>query len=123
VPMSPDDYVHRIGRTGRAGQSGRAWMFTTPMDEKFLVSVEKTIKKSIPVVELNLSKPSSSPREEKAFEKPVIPRVEVAKADMPKRERFQPDNQRPKSPSSRETKDEVVVDGPGFGDDIPSFLR
>jgi superfamily II DNA/RNA helicase len=45
VPMTADDYVHRIGRTGRAGNKGRAWMMSTAADEKFLTAVEKLIKK------------------------------------------------------------------------------
>ena len=48
-PMHPDDYVHRIGRTGRAGQTGRSWMLATPDDEKFVKQIESLIKKSIPV--------------------------------------------------------------------------
>ena len=45
VPMNADDYVHRIGRTGRAGATGRAWMLTTDRDEKFLDAIQKLIKK------------------------------------------------------------------------------
>jgi superfamily II DNA/RNA helicase len=49
VPMSADDYVHRIGRTGRAGQSGRAWMLATKREEKYVQAIEKLINKQIPV--------------------------------------------------------------------------
>jgi superfamily II DNA/RNA helicase len=48
-PMHPDDYVHRIGRTGRAGASGRSWMIATPDDQKFVAAIEALIKKKIPV--------------------------------------------------------------------------
>ena len=52
VPIHSEDYVHRIGRTGRAGQEGHAYMLTTKSDEKFLGAIYKTIGREIPVVEL-----------------------------------------------------------------------
>ncbi len=52
VPHHADDYVHRIGRTGRAGRLGEAFMLTTPADEKSLDKVLKLIKKD--PVELSL---------------------------------------------------------------------
>jgi superfamily II DNA/RNA helicase len=45
VPHHADDYVHRIGRTGRAGRTGVAYMITTPADEKSLDKVLKLIGK------------------------------------------------------------------------------
>lgn len=56
LPMSPDDYVHRIGRTGRAGEKGRAWSFASERDEKFLAAIEKLIKKPIEKVALGPEK-------------------------------------------------------------------
>ena len=43
VPVHADDYVHRIGRTGRAGRKGAAFMLVTPADGKAYDSVLKTI--------------------------------------------------------------------------------
>ncbi|GGD06333.1 DEAD/DEAH box helicase [Aquisalinus flavus] len=43
VPIHADDYVHRIGRTGRAGRPGAAFMLVTPADSKAYESVLKTI--------------------------------------------------------------------------------
>ena len=48
VPIHADDYVHRIGRTGRAGMPGRALTLATPEDGKFLAAVERLIGKPIP---------------------------------------------------------------------------
>ena len=45
VPHHADDYVHRIGRTGRAGRTGEAFMIATPSDDKSLDKVLKLIKK------------------------------------------------------------------------------
>ena len=52
VPTHAEDYVHRIGRTGRAGMSGRAFMFVTPDDAKFLSGIEKLIGNPIPEITL-----------------------------------------------------------------------
>jgi len=41
TPWHPDDYIHRIGRTGRAGATGRAYTFVTPEDTEALANVEK----------------------------------------------------------------------------------
>jgi ATP-dependent RNA helicase RhlE len=51
IPMDPESYVHRIGRTARAGRQGIAISFCDPSETKLLQSVEKTIKYKIPVDE------------------------------------------------------------------------
>jgi len=48
IPSAPEDYVHRIGRTGRAGASGIAISLVCEEEEKYLTEIEKLIKKSIP---------------------------------------------------------------------------
>lgn len=47
LPNNPEEYVHRVGRTGRAGKSGVAISFYTRQDEKLLKSIEKLIKGKI----------------------------------------------------------------------------
>jgi len=41
VPAQPEDYVHRIGRTGRAGNTGRAITLVTPVDELSMRAIER----------------------------------------------------------------------------------
>lgn len=48
TPWHPDDYVHRIGRTGRAGAKGRAFTFVTPEDAEAISNVEKLTGGKIP---------------------------------------------------------------------------
>jgi superfamily II DNA/RNA helicase len=48
VPTHAEDYIHRIGRTGRAGREGDAITIVTSADRKYLSSIEKLIGKSIP---------------------------------------------------------------------------
>ena len=43
VPYHPDDYVHRIGRTGRAGKEGRAYTIADDNDAKYLAGIEKLL--------------------------------------------------------------------------------
>ncbi|WP_373475323.1 DEAD/DEAH box helicase [Sphingorhabdus sp.] len=47
APWHPDDYVHRIGRTGRAGAKGKAFTFVTKADEEAIESIEKLIGNKI----------------------------------------------------------------------------
>jgi ATP-dependent RNA helicase RhlE len=47
VPHSPEDYVHRIGRTGRAGMTGEAISLVAPEDQESVAAIEKLIKKRI----------------------------------------------------------------------------
>ncbi|HBE80082.1 MAG TPA: DEAD/DEAH box helicase, partial [Firmicutes bacterium] len=51
LPNVPETYVHRIGRTGRAGQSGIAISFCDTEEKDYLKSIHKLIAKSIPVIE------------------------------------------------------------------------
>ena len=50
VPIHPEDYVHRIGRTGRAGNQGRAFTIATPEEGKALKAIERLTAKEIPVL-------------------------------------------------------------------------
>ncbi len=47
VPTHAEDYVHRIGRTGRAGRSGVAYSIVCPDDEKYLTAIEALIQRKI----------------------------------------------------------------------------
>lgn len=47
VPSAPEDYVHRIGRTGRAGNQGRAITIVTPVDELSMRAIERLIGQSV----------------------------------------------------------------------------
>ena len=51
VPSHAEDYVHRIGRTGRAGRDGKAIMICAPRDEKNLEDVERLVQREIPRLE------------------------------------------------------------------------
>lgn len=52
IPMDAESYVHRIGRTGRAGRAGRALLFVENRERRLLRNVERTMKLTIPEVDL-----------------------------------------------------------------------
>ena len=80
TPWHPDDYVHRIGRTGRAGATGRAFTFVSDADAEAIDNVEKLTGMKIPVYEMAAeAKAERAPRAERAD---VEPREE-----RPRRER------------------------------------
>ncbi len=49
MPVVIEDYVHRIGRTGRALQSGEAITFCNPAEEYYLKKIQKLIRQTVPV--------------------------------------------------------------------------
>src|SRR4051812_7383149 len=49
LPHVPEDYIHRIGRTGRAGALGEAISFVAPEEERYLADIEKLLKKAVSV--------------------------------------------------------------------------
>jgi ATP-dependent RNA helicase RhlE len=48
LPHTPEDYVHRIGRTGRAGLPGEAISLVSPEEIKFLEDIERMLKRKLP---------------------------------------------------------------------------
>ena len=58
VPNNPEDYVHRIGRTGRAGKKGVAITLVTQEDFKTINEIENLIKQKIKTLYLNLDTPT-----------------------------------------------------------------
>ena len=98
IPHAAEDYVHRIGRTGRAGASGTAISLVSPEEEKYLAEIEKLIKKKIDkeqaVLPERSARPQRAPRGEQAehhhayhapapkkpahdpwFDKPYVPNI------------------------------------------------
>jgi ATP-dependent RNA helicase RhlE len=49
LPHVPEDYIHRIGRTGRAGASGEAISFVAPEEERYLGEIERLLKKKVTI--------------------------------------------------------------------------
>jgi superfamily II DNA/RNA helicase len=131
VPFNSDDYVHRIGRTGRAGMSGRAWMLVTNSEQKYLDSIEKLIREDITVVDVNGSggAPAASAPAKSSKPKDDKPRDDKPRGDSkPKRapKKDTPRDEAPKNndrPQKRASQDDNSSSVKGFGNDLPDFLK
>jgi superfamily II DNA/RNA helicase len=53
TPLHAEDYVHRIGRTGRAGKLGRAFTIANPEEGKQVAAISKLIKREIPLISID----------------------------------------------------------------------
>ena len=142
TPWHPDDYVHRIGRTGRAGAKGRAFTFVTPEDAEAIANVEKLTGITIPVFDRGLGgveKPSDKapvpssvaelpPKDstsEKPDRKPRRARPVKAKAtqDHSAPEMAVVIAEKPEytAPTPQSTSDETA--GDGWNGPVPGFLN
>jgi superfamily II DNA/RNA helicase len=76
VPFNAEDYVHRIGRTARAGASGLAVTLVTRDDTRLVSDIEKLIKKKVELEPLELEDDRPARRPRRAFEDDRAERVE-----------------------------------------------
>jgi superfamily II DNA/RNA helicase len=116
APWHPDDYVHRIGRTGRAGAKGKAYTFVTKADAEAIENIEKLIGTKIE----RLGK-IEAPAKEAAEPKPKARKTEVKPARSRQDERPvpKPEKAAPQKASNRGDDD----DGDdGWNGPMPSFL-
>ncbi|MBB4658370.1 DEAD/DEAH box helicase [Parvularcula dongshanensis] len=111
VPVNSDDYVHRIGRTGRAGRKGTAVMLVTPNDTKQFDAVLKTTSQE-GIEEADLGDFFETVEVE---EKPRRKRSELAKSGTRSRSRKKPADEKvaeePK-PEKVEEKSEAAAEAP-----------
>ncbi|WP_411816021.1 DEAD/DEAH box helicase [Hyphococcus sp. DH-69] len=143
VPIHADDYVHRIGRTGRAGKEGAAMMLVSPADDKHYDQILKTISQS-EIEALDFSKffEENPVGEKRRAKSKTDGRKTKRKSRKDEEETASADNDRPETDSSandsdkkseashstrrggrksrrRETPPTPVV---GLGDHVPAFI-
>ncbi len=139
VPNHPEDYIHRIGRTGRAGQKGRALTLATPLDTKALDAVQALIGRQLPLVGAEVGSQESK-RKESA---PALEAEPVRETSKPRRVRRKrrsksAENAAPADQSPQQEPPKGAAKGagqpakpasakakprPGFGDAIPDFFK
>jgi len=147
VPSHAEDYVHRIGRTGRAGRDGKAMMICVPRDEKNFDAIEKLIQKTVTRIDNPLAVKEDPAKDDQAVEakpdheeKPKrtrsrsrksAPKEDVAVVEAPvesvemKKEPAAPEVQKPAPKENRgrggrgRGNDNKVV---GLGDHLPGFI-
>ena len=130
VPNNPEDYVHRIGRTGRAGLTGRAFTFATPNDEKAVELIQKLIGKKIEVYgiggEAIVSQEETAAVVETS-QRPKRARVPRSKCPEKKSERKHVESSSPpqKKRSRHEERHNILSEKNNgtFGEDMPAFLK
>ena len=128
APWHPDDYVHRIGRTGRAGAKGKAYTFVTKADEEAIGAIEKLI--GVKITRVGKSEAPTAEKAELEDRSPAAPKRErPARAENPrtgtKPERAQaepkPVREKPVAkPAMAKSDDESGDDG--WNGPMPGFL-
>jgi ATP-dependent RNA helicase RhlE len=78
VPQAPEDYIHRVGRTGRAEATGDAFTFVAPDEESDLRDIEKAIGRRLPRVTVPDFDYSARPADK--FEVPIAQRIAEIRA-------------------------------------------
>jgi superfamily II DNA/RNA helicase len=107
VPWQPDDYIHRIGRTGRAGMKGIAITLATKEDREAVAAIEKLLGQKIARVGSDESN-----------------QADAQKPQSPKAEAKRPRGQKAKEKKSREAQPSPVVEDLSgeWNGPMPSFL-
>jgi ATP-dependent RNA helicase RhlE len=84
LPHVPEDYIHRIGRTGRAGATGEAMSFVAPEEEKYLAEIEKLLRKKVAIVVADGFDPSAVRSERPVRSSPEKPTHSAREAREPR---------------------------------------
>ena len=137
VPSHAEDYVHRIGRTGRAGKTGTAYTIATPSDDKYLDAIERLVEAKIPRGENPWSPPGRAAKDEapaedapkrsrsrsrakaKTGEDAAAEDVSAGRSDPLPAEEPRGRSRRGRSAGNRDAGPRVV----GLGDHVPSFIE
>jgi len=114
VPWQPDDYIHRIGRTGRAGAKGTAITLATREDAENVAAIEKLTGIKIP----RLGAPAPEAEAEAAPEPPAAPRREK-REERPRRAERAASPPREERPAHSPVVEDIKADWNG---PLPSFL-
>jgi superfamily II DNA/RNA helicase len=124
APWHPDDYVHRIGRTGRAGAKGVAYTFVTSEDAEAIDNIQKLIGQKIEVI----NAPEATAPEAKAEEPRRADGDRSAERKSGKRRddrrREEPRSARQDGNGARPRRAEPVEESPdeGWNGPVPEFL-
>ncbi|MCY7281720.1 MAG: DEAD/DEAH box helicase, partial [Sphingomonas bacterium] len=132
VPWQPDDYIHRIGRTGRAGMTGIAYTLATPADAEAVANIEKLTGLKLPRTGAGDTAPAAAEAEEVQAEAPRRDRPKPApkparetRHPEPKPEARRPERRpEPKRPAAKPAPRPVaeVEDDDSWNGPMPGFL-
>jgi superfamily II DNA/RNA helicase len=120
TPWHPDDYVHRIGRTGRGGATGRAFTFVAPEDAEAIENVEKLTGGKIPVFDLKVEEPAEEPEARPKAKREPRQKSEEPAERAPRREASRPAEPRKER---RPRRAEPEPEDDGWNGPVPDFLN
>jgi len=122
VPTHPEDYVHRIGRTGRAGNKGVAITLLTKEDMKYIEAIYEITGKMIPITDW---KPKDFPHAEQKASLKNRPFKEKkdSTADSKKEVTNKPTKIEKKTNTSNRKIDNSTTVEKGLGNHVPSFFK
>jgi len=115
VPIHAEDYVHRIGRTGRAGLVGHAYTLATPEDRLAVEAIEKLVGAPIPRVQVTGLDPvewAEGDKPRRGRGRAAAPKASAKTADEPRAPRA------PKAPAKARTK--PAAEEPRAADELPA---
>ena len=135
VPIHAEDYVHRIGRTGRAGREGDAFTLVTTSDKRYIDAIENLIKQKIGVVggavqveeteEPKPKKSRQSTRKTPIDDKAVKENLEVETnetSQSPVKSADSAKKQKPVASKSNPRTSKKNTNPEGMGEHVPSFM-
>ncbi|WP_375684372.1 DEAD/DEAH box helicase [Bartonella sp. AP1QHHD] len=134
VPTHAEDYIHRIGRTGRANRSGKAFTIVTKADQKYINAIEEMSNEKIEWLNGDLStlivddqtedivvkKKSSKSSKKTAHKEPVAHTKKSVEEN--KTEYIKNANNKEKPSEHQRPRKNKNYTPLGFGDDIPAFM-
>jgi superfamily II DNA/RNA helicase len=128
VPWQPDDYIHRIGRTGRAGMTGIAITLATREDSEAVAGIEKLIGYKIPragvsAIEAKQAEPAKAEKPQARAEKPKPKAEQPRPTPQPAKTVPQPEKAARAEKKPRPSKSPAAEDSKGeWNGPVPSFL-
>ncbi|WP_273756130.1 DEAD/DEAH box helicase [Bartonella sp. MM73XJBT] len=134
VPTHAEDYIHRIGRTGRANRSGKAFTIVTKADQKYISAIEEMSNEKIEWLSGDLSTLTTDDQEEEiilkkkfpkslqktASKRPIVQTKKNLKDD--KADYIQSEKNKAKPSEQHHSRKNKMSSPSGFGDDIPAFM-
>lgn len=139
VPVHPEDYVHRIGRTGRAGRKGYAATLVTPKDSRAIAAIQKLVRKDIdwlgePAADTpddDSDKPRKNARKSGSSRKQSGPSRKRGSRGRDQSARQKParnaDSERQRKQDGKKTSGKKPVkktsEPVGMGDHVPDFMK
>ncbi|WP_108811190.1 DEAD/DEAH box helicase [Sphingorhabdus sp. Alg231-15] len=127
IPWHPDDYIHRIGRTGRAGATGVAITFVTNRDDEHVDSIQKLTGMKLPVRDSK----SVKPEKKQGSKKPIADKPKSHKPKkQPSDDQQMAAQKRPEKTAKKDaklrkqspTEDKVNEGDDGWNGPVPGFL-